>query len=474
MVEFLRGRVLTALGRHDEAVEALEAAARGGLLSGDTAGPLRRTRVAAGRILDAVDGGLAYAALAGEAGEVSGAWEEVRAARDAFAATAGPAERIRLARAMSSVGWIDEARTVASPAARDGDPEAAALCAELAGFRAFLDDVAAWSRDARRRSRAGDDDDADDAMTVVRNASTARLGLDLTEGASERSYPLLGSFACSTEGAGAFRDVPSRFGMVLVVGGRSGRAADVVAGRLVALRRGADVRVLDRTVRIDEHVIDAEGLPEGVNGLRTGLAGITLDDVVLVQIDSVLRTPRPADAGFPLVERAAASRGELLALDTPSEVSRRIEESLPAGRRREELLLDAVRRHERVHAMDAADMLPILAHPLRNLAFALSHGFGAESMEQTLEGRAALLSIVDADDPRAALAALVSFLPAREGDAPHAAGYRRMTEAFLLEIARDPASFPSVRAGANLLQQLDRLGPDEVREAARRAVDREF
>jgi hypothetical protein len=49
----------------------------------------------------------------------------------------------------------------------------------------------------------------------------------------------------------------------------------------------------------------------------------------------------------------------------------------------------------------------------------------------------------------------------------HERGYRDVTAALVAFIARRPDRFPTVDASRKILPQLDRLGPEEIRFAAR-------
>ena len=473
--EVLRGRLLSALGRHAEAVAAFDRAAELDDCALEVAQPLRSARVLAGRFREAVAGALKTlprAALA-PSSLYAPRWIRLRAA--AAADLHDPRALLELAEAMASVGWLDESRAVlvAAGAAAPHDPVIAARSEREEAYAAFVTDLGRIARETRHAGR----DPATlpstaDVLGRIADASIRRLGHDASAGAVVRNYPFLGTFAVSVASGGAFETTFGSHGLFCMVGSRAGSPVELVMGRLVVVRADARDEVLGEAIAFDECWLESEGLPADAAGWKRGLAGLTLDRLVLLQLDAVVRTPRGPVAGLPFVRRRAATRDELRALDTPSDVAARIEAKLAAEGRIEGAVLDSVRRHELVHVHDAARMLPISSHPFKALAFALSHGFSAAATERALEAHAQAISILAVREPRAALAALVAFLPARDGDTAHTGAYRNVTQTAVDLIIDDPGTFSSIDLTFNVLQQLDALTDAEVRELGRRLSSR--
>lgn len=476
-VHVLAARCEIALGCPEAALESLQAARDAGVGPEEFAHRERTARVAAGDPAAAV---ASY--LETLPGEVTGGdhlfaprWNEVAAAAAAYD-RADPRTVERLADGMLALGWLSDASQLFAQA-RALAPQDERLQERAAGeaaFRLFLEDLDRVAREERARSlRGADGTSVEEALARVGALSLDRLGRDVTEGAVVHSYPFVGSFAASVASGGAFqREFTSR-GLFLLAGRRGGRPVELVLGRLVLVRSGARETVLGTDLDFDECWIDSEDLPPHVAGLQGGLAGLTLDRLVFVQLDAVRRTPRSLDPGIELELRPAETRADLLALDTPSLVAARIEAGLPQGRATPQDLLDAVRRHELIHVYDARRLLPVHRNPLRGLAFVIENGFSPRAAEAKLEGRAALLSIEESRSPRASLASMLAFLPAIQGRTlQHPAAYARIAQEMVKEIAEHPADFPEIDPGFNILQQMDRLGDERVRELARRTSRR--
>jgi hypothetical protein len=234
------------------------------------------------------------------------------------------------------------------------------------------------------------------------------------------------------------------------------------------VRAGRTDTVLGERISFDECWIESEGLPPDAAGLHRGLAGLTLDRFVMLQLDAIRRGPRVALPGVPFVRRRATTAEERRSLDTPSDVAGRIEADLAASGELDGASIDSVRRHELVHVYDASRLMPLSEHPFQAFALGLSHGFSGRSIERALEGRAQTLSILAARSPRLALAGLLAFLPSKDGDTPHVAGYVDSVRTAVDILLADPASFPSIDPAYNVVQQMDRLTDAEVRELARR------
>ena len=472
--EAFRGRMLVALRRFPEAERTLVEARRLGASVGDTAVPLRRARIGAGRVREAVEeyvAGLPGDVLA-DGDSRAPAWRELIAA-----ARGDDGERV--VRALTAVGWGEHAADVRRAARRHdrsgsvADGSAPDHADRPDGRGAFLRDLGRYSRDLRRSHKRGGSATLEDVLARVRDlAALHGLGDRATDGVRVRDFTFLGSFATSSDSAGPFRDLFLDQGLLLIVGQRSGQGAEMLVGRIVSERRGVRAQVLGEEVEYDECWIESEGLPDGLAGLRGGLAGLTLDRFVTLQLDVIRRGAPRDDVDLPYAARAATDDSARRALDTPSDVAGRIEIALDARGTLDRDELDAVLRHERVHVRDAQRLLPPLSHPFAALSFALSHGFSASRMERALEARAAVGALVDADEPRAALASLTAFLPAEDGDTPHVAGYRDALAAAVDEIVRDPGAFPSIDPDWNVAQQFDRLTSAEIRELGRRLARR--
>lgn len=470
----LRGRLLLASGRPADAGASFDAAIANGASAEAIAGPLRLARVLSGRFKDGVLAALET--LPREAFSTDDAYAP-RWKRLATASAADLSEAhalLELGEAMASVGWLQESRTVLAAAAAKA-PEDAAIAARVASETTFGEFVADLGRIARESRNAVRDDAAKpgvrDILSRISHASRRRFGRDVVSGATVRSYPFLGEFAVSAASSGAFETTFGSHGLMCLVGARDGAAAELVVGRMVVVRGGVEEIVLGSKISFDECWIESEGLPTDVAGLRRGLAGLTLDRFVLLQLDSVRRGPRPASPDLPFVARPARTREELRALDSPSDVAGRIEADLAASGRLRAGALDAVRRHELVHVHDAANLLPVSSHPFSAFAFGLSHGFSGAKIERALEGRAQAFSILSAREPRLALSALLAFLPSREGDTPHVAGYCDVVQTAVDLVVDDLAAFPSIDPAFNVVQQMDKLTDAEVRELARRLAE---
>ncbi|MCE9634167.1 MAG: hypothetical protein K8T90_00550 [Planctomycetes bacterium] len=482
-LDVFRGRILVSVGRFEEARSALLDAQRDGASPGDVAVPLRRARIGAARVQEAVDCYLAD--LPGDVTDVADtrapAWSELVAAGSAWRDN-DAAAAVRLAAALRSVGWLDELRIVLTRARSQfpEDAELAQLSAESDAFALFLEELGAYARELRRLHRRGVTVPLDDLVGRIREISIARLGRDVSDGIRVTSYPFIGAFASSDTSAGAFHDVFVEHGLLAVAGERSGRGAELLLGRVVSDRPDRQAVVLGEPVVCDEHWIESDGLPDGLAGLRSGMAGLTLDRLVLLQLDVIRHLPPEDDPDIPYLALDAGADGPgeadvddaLRSVATPSGVAVRIDRAVAARDPTGALALDAVLRHELVHVLDAARMLPPWRHMFRVLAFVAGHGFDGAAIESALEAHAAVGSIVDADEPRAALESLLAFLPAEAGDTAHVSGYHRAVAVAIDEIVSDPLSFQSIDLRWNVLQQMDRLTADEVRELGRRVLRR--
>jgi len=483
-VSVLRARLRLSLGDASGAWAESRTAARDGAGHADVARIQRRAGIRAGTYGAAVSGFLARApeALSDSENLYAARWRTLLRRSCAADANATPRTLLGLGEALLAVGWRSEARVVLARAGafvdRDADDQcrvarraAGRRMAAATAFDHFLDDVRRIGRALRLAARSGDHDaGVEDVLAVIGSASRRRLGRDVTEGALVRSYPFLGEFAASVTSTGAFADELDARGLLLMVGRRRGEGPRVVVGRIQLVRANAASVVRGEELTFDECWIETAGLPPELAGMGGGLAGLTIDRFVILRLDTVLRGAVLPASGLSLVSRAATTRGDLLALDTPSAVARRIEAQLDSEGRLSDALLASVRRHELGHVLDAHEMLPVARPPWRGLWLVLRHGFDGRAVEAHLEARAAVTALAESDSPRAALAALLAFLPNTAGSTAHAEGYLGAVRRAVRIVADDPDAFPTVDRNFNIAQQLDRLSPAEARELGRRLL----
>ena len=69
------------------------------------------------------------------------------------------------------------------------------------------------------------------ALALIGAATTARLGTDVAAGARVQRFRFLGAYASSEDSPGALHDVFARRGILLVLGARSGRTAELLVER---------------------------------------------------------------------------------------------------------------------------------------------------------------------------------------------------------------------------------------------------
>ncbi len=479
-LHLLRARVRLALGEAEGALRDADRARASGAEPATVARVERRAWILGGEYARGVRAGIEALPPEAAAAEQLYAprWRELqRRAAAADAARDGPT-LVGLATSLVSVGWRDEAADVLADAraSAPGGPwkeRAASIAEQERAFDRFLGDVAEIGRVLDAAGRAGTSTPSvGDVLAAIAAASRARLGRDVTGGAVVRTYPLLGAFAASVASGGPFAHEFDDRGLFLLVGERHGSGTRIVLGRVVLVRADVAATVRGEDLTFDECWIEAEGLPAPIAGLGAGLAGLTMDRLVVLELDAVQRAAAPLPPGVELVPRPAHSDAERVALDTPSAVARRVEARLDQEGVLAEALLDAVRRHELGHVHDARRLLPVAAHPLRALSLFASSGFSPTELEARLEVRAALSALAECRRPRAALAALLGFLPEVEGGSAHARGYVEAVRDAVDEIARTPGRFPSIDPARNIVQQLDALDDDAARELGRLLLER--
>ncbi len=484
----LRGAARLALGAPAEALGDLRAALEAGEDRTAVLDDLRLALFSLGRHAEAVETEEACTppgVLHDPLSETDALREDL--ARTAAALDRAPADRALLGRFTElcrNAGWLREGALLASRrvALDPGDPEGLADAGEAARTLRFLDGFQALWKGAYRSYAAGKDGgDLDAALASLRRMSLRDLGVDLTDGISRRKYAFLGELAETVRAAGPCGEWFRRHGLALLLGRPSGMPVEARLVRVVSLRRDREEESLGRKFRAT--VVVGEGLlvPSRREGGGAVLGGATVADLVFVDLQGVGRWCGSAVRARtdPDLRAALGAVATLPAADGEEEGSTRFPGRLPeriAARveawsdPRAALgdFLDAARLHELAHAADAARYLPVLGHPYEGLRLLLRGRLSGEGVAAVLEGDAEIAALASARETRAALATLVSFLPARDSAPPHSRGYHDALED-LVEVLRERRA---VEPGTNVVRALDRVDPDIVRSAAREVCRR--
>ena len=281
-------------------------------------------------------------------------------------------------------------------------------------------------------------------------------------------YAFVGTLLDATERSDEplVRDLAG-FGLLLVLGQRSGGPPEAMLAELVKREPRARARV--RGVEVEREVAwigtrHLSGYQEWAGG--GDLAGLALQGMVLVDLRAIARWEGEIERRR---ARLSPRREEILAepaLDDPS--TKAVDD--PAGVEDRLYLVGPldlkgeVLKHEEAHLVDADRHLPVLSHPLRNFELALKGGFDASEILALLERNAQLAAIAEGPAPRAALATCCAALS--RGD-PHGVGYGAIVEALVEEIAASPDRYPAIDTSRVIVQQLHRLSDAEIRGLAR-------
>ncbi len=484
----LRGAALLALGRTEDALPDLRAALGAGEERTAVLDDLRHALFLLGRYgeaLAAEEGASPPGLLDDPRSETAGLRGEIRAAAGALAAD--PADRgalARLAVLVRAAGWLREAAVVESrrvaldpedPSALSGSAEAAATLRFLEEFRAL------WKGAYHGYQGGGNGGSLDAALEALRSISLRRLGIDLSDGLSRRSFAFLGEVAESVRATGPAGEWFRAHGLALLVGRISGEPVEARLLRVVSVRRDREEVLLGR--RFPATVVVGEGLlvPSRREAGGAILGGATVGDLVFVDLEGVARwsgaavrarTDGPLRAGLAAVPaEAPADIEEALSLRYPGRVTERIALAVDAWsdpRRALGDFLDAALHHELAHCADSERYLPVLGHPVTGLALLLRGRLSGSAVAGILEGDAEIAAVASSREPRAALATLVSFLPSRDAAPPHSRGYHGAVED-LVEVLRERGA-----AGPDdiVVRILDRLDPEVLRSAAREVCRR--
>jgi hypothetical protein len=321
----------------------------------------------------------------------------------------------------------------------------------------------------------------DAALGALREISLRRLGVDLSDGLSRRSYAFLGEMAESVRATGPAGAWFRAHGLALLVGRVSGEPVEARLLRVVSLRRDHEEVLLGR--RFPATIVVGEGLlvPSRREAGGAVLGGATVGDLVFVDLEGVARwsgaavrartDPELRACLEAVPAEAPATEEEVSSLRWPGRLTERIALRVAAWDDPRTALrdfLDAALRHELAHAADSSRYLPVLSHPISGLVLLLRGHLSGGAAAGLLEGDAEIVAVAAAGEPRAALATLVSFLPSRDAAPPHSRGYYGSVED-LLGVLRERGAFGD---GEIAVRVLDRLDPEVVRSAAREVCRR--
>jgi hypothetical protein len=147
----------------------------------------------------------------------------------------------------------------------------------------------------------------------------------------------------------------------------------------------------------------------------------------------------------------------------------------PAGGTRlafdEVLALTAL--HEEGHLTDRTRFLPLARHWPKALGLLLRSGFSPRAMARTLEYRAQLVALCEAEEPRLVLAECLAAADVEGGVLTHGEAYRELGEDFLREAARVRSELSALDDEHYLLYQLHLLSAADVRRVARALAERQ-
>ncbi len=415
-------------------------------------------------------------------------WFDLLRATEAVDRSATASNLQGLARAYAAVGWVEEALQVydrirLSSPDRPGVAEEIESCRDFLRlvdvlgdyfekrYKAFVKNrqgrgLAEVLRDVARHARLIADVPDPGAPPVN---SFAFLGTVL-DGSAAESHPLVRYF--------------DRFNHYLMVGQRAGGPSEAIVCERLAFERRANRPRFGRTVAhryvLGHHVkvrSFRESLDQNLGGVTVGLEFFVNMDFVQRWRRAVLGTWRrfsdPDDKADLFHDEAlrAADREAAIALDTPLDVKRRLFfrfcESAGPEAHDVERYVEMVRTHEEGHILDAARYLPVTWNLWRGLGLFFENGLSAGAVEGHLEGNAELTALAEGPSPLLSLSQIVGFLPARDAAPPHSLGYFDVARRICAEIYDNPKRYPAIDRSRVILQQLDRLTPDELRALGR-------
>ncbi len=356
---------------------------------------------------------------------------------------------------------------------------------EAEGHRRFIAEIARWFERVYRGEKGFDGATLDDFLVAARRMSNECLGRDVVEPVVRREYFPIGVFLDPdpTHGGGLAQYL-DRFGEFLVAGQRTWGGVDGYLLREIAKSRPT----------IDDHEVlrvigeDLE-IPSRIESSGGQIAGFALETFIVLNVDrareAAMRTSASYEARTTLLPALlddaidpANSASERLALNEPSSVVlrtwlRSYRDHLARGGTKDDyagLVLDAIEAHERTHIHDAHEFLPLLMNVPSKLSILWRNSFSAGNIEAWLEGRAQAGALVGARDPRIALAEALRDLPSRNVAPPHSVGYYEVAANLVRQVDENASEFAEIDRQRVVVQQLDRLSEEELRNLGRRLV----
>jgi len=396
------------------------------------------------------------------------------------------AEPVELASALSRMGWVEEAIALLRPGTRSAAASGAAnrLLVRLFAQRQFEAELKSLALETYRAfAQGGDTPDFERFLARIGAAARRSLGDDLLSGTTTLSFWPVGRMIDPTaqEGLSGYF---LRCGRLLVAGQRRGRPPELLLTSVIAHGsagpRGAPVYFVEGTL-----------VPGWLEHEGARFAGAALDRFLYVDVAAV---EDDVSRILALERRLGAERERVLAdpvlpagdrrsrrsVSEPAEVATKLElRALDDWRDRDPgadaaslvaEAIDGVLAHEIGHLEDAARFLPLSSNLWRNLGELVRLGFSPRRVEAWLEMRAAGVALARARNPRLVLASCVGHRAEGATLTPHGGGYKELLDRLVALIDDSPEEFPALDRGGVLLQQLDRLTPDEIRSAARRVL----
>lgn len=396
-----------------------------------------------------------------------------------------------LVRRLRAIGWVEESLAVLRHARLLGAGRSLDLRGLQADIERQLDFEArlrSWAESGYARFDRGDAEmDLEAALQQIGQLARASVGVDLVARAPLFSvWPVGALLDPDPASRGDLVGYLERRGRFAVIGERWGGPTELMLlPRLCTGRAGPQ----------DAHLVLSEGplVPSYLQYRGALLSGAALHRFVYVDLaaieDDVTQFRNGLDALGGETRRVLADpvqrardRNEAVSIDEPAEVTlklriRAYEECDPdPARRPEEILadaLDGVMMHEIAHLEDAQRYLPLGWNLLRELPLFVSRGFQPRRIEAWLELRAQCAALVRARNPHWVLANCTAYLPPREDFlTPHGEGYAELLTELVEWIQDHPADFPGIDPDLRIVQQLDRLDPEEIRRLAERVAER--